>query len=136
MNESKLLCTGSWGTGIAALCCFTPALVVLFGFAGLTAFVGWLDYGLFPMLFASMGVVAYALYLRFDRKGPSPTAAIVVAVVALSALLFWLEFRYALRISIGAAVAVAAYAYYLRVCKQHEECQLTETETETEELGS
>ncbi len=114
MNDRKLLRTGSCGTAIAAICCFTPALVVLLGFAGLTAFVGWLDYGLFPILFASMGVVAYALYLRSGRKGPSPTAAIVVAVVALSAILFWLEFRYALRISIAAAIAVAAYAYYLR----------------------
>ena len=114
MNDRKLLLTGSCGTAIAAICCFTPALVVLLGFAGLTAFVGWLDYGLFPILFASMGVVAYALYLRFGRKGPSPTVAIVVAVVALSAILFWLEFRYALRISIAAAIAVAAYAYYLR----------------------
>ena len=114
MNDRKLLLTGSCGTAIAAICCFTPALVVLLGFAGLTAFVGWLDYGLFPILFASMGVVAYALYLRFGRKGPSPTAVIVMAVVALSAILFWLEFRYALRISIAAAIAVAAYAYYLR----------------------
>ncbi len=115
-KDRKLLRTGSIGTAIAAICCFTPALVVLVGFAGLSAIVGWLDYGLFPILFASMGLVAYALYLRFGRKGPSPTAVIVAAVVALSALLFWLEFRYALRISIAAAVAVAAYAYYLRAC--------------------
>ncbi len=116
MNDRKLLRTGSLGAAIAAICCFTPALVVLLGFAGLSAFVGWLDYGLFPILFASMGVVAYALYLRIGRKGPSPTTVIAVAVVALSATLFWLEFRYALRISIAAAIAVAAYAYYLRAC--------------------
>ncbi len=114
MNDRKLLRTGSCGTAIAAICCFTPALVVLVGFAGLSAFIGWLDYGLFPILFASMGLVAYAFYLRSGSKGPSPMVVIVVAVAALSALLFWLEFRYALRISIAAAVAVAAYAYYLR----------------------
>lgn len=113
-KDRKLLRTGSLGTAIAAICCFTPALVVLVGFAGLSAIVGWLDYGLFPMLFASMGLVAYALYLRSGNKGPSPKAIIVVLVVALSALLFWLEFEYALRISIAAALAVAAYAYYLR----------------------
>ncbi len=116
-KDRKLLRTGSLGTAIAAICCFTPALVVLVGFAGLSAIVGWLDYGLFPILFASMGLVAYALYLRSGGKGPSPTIAIVAAVVALSALLFWLEFRYALRISIAAAVAVAAYAYYLRALR-------------------
>ena len=113
-KDRKLLHTGSLGAAIAAICCFTPALVFLVGFAGLSAIVGWLDYGLFPMLFASMGLVAYALYLRSDNKGPSPKAMIVVLVVALSALLFWLEFKYALRISIAAALAVAAYAYYLR----------------------
>ena len=67
-KDGKLLRTGSLGTAIAAICCFTPALVVLVGFAGLSAIVGWLDYGLFPMLFASMGLVPYALYLRPDNR--------------------------------------------------------------------
>jgi len=122
-KDKKLLRTGSIGTAVAMICCFTPALVVLFGFAGLTAFVGWLDYGLFPMLFASMGVVAYALYLRFGCKGPSPTVPIIAIVVALSSLLFWLEFRYALRISLAAAAITAAYAYYLRACARRENGQ-------------
>ncbi len=127
MNDKKLLRTGSIGATIAAICCFTPALVVLVGFVGLSAVVGWLDYGLFPILFASMGLIAYALYLRSGRKGSSPTPVIVVAVVALSALLFWLEFRYALRISIAAAVAVAAYAYYLRARIRRQSGQSAET---------
>ncbi len=126
-KDRKLLGTGSLGAAIAAICCFTPALVVLVGFAGLSAIVGWLDYGLFPMLFASMGLVAYALYLRSDNQGASPKATIVVLVVALSALLFWLEFRYALRISIAAALAVAAYAYYLRACVRRQDSQLADT---------
>ncbi len=127
MNDRNLLRTGSLGAAIAAICCFTPALVILLGFAGLSAFVGWLDYGLFPILFASMGLVAYALYLRFGRIGPSPTVPIVVAVVALSALLLWLEFRYALRISIAAAIAVAAYAVYLRACVRRQASQSADT---------
>ncbi len=114
MNDQNLLKTGSIGTVIAAICCFTPALVILFGFAGLSAFVGWLDYGLFPILFASMGLVAYAMYLRAGRVGPSPVLAIIVAVGALSAFLFWVEFRYALRISIAAALATAAYVYFVK----------------------
>jgi len=122
-KDKKLLRTGYIGTAVTMICCFTPALVVLFGFAGLTAFVGWLDYGLFPMLFASMGVVAYALYLRFGCKGPSPTVPIIAIVVALSSLLFWLEFRYALRISLAAAAITAAYAYYLRACARRENGQ-------------
>ena len=114
MTNNQLLSTGCTGTAIAAICCFTPALVVLLGFAGLSAIVGWLDYGLFPILFASMGLIAFALYLRSGNKGPSPKAVIVIAVAALSGLLLWFEFRYALRISIAAAAAVAAYAFYLR----------------------
>ncbi len=125
-KDKKLLRLGSGGTVAAAICCFTPALVFLVGFAGLSAIVGWLDYGLFPILFASMGLVAYALHLRSGREGPSPTAPIVAAVVALSAVLFWLEFRYALRISIAAALAVAAYATYLRACVRRQDGQLAE----------
>ncbi len=130
-KDKKMLRTGSIGVAIAAICCFTPALVVLVGFAGLSAIVSWLDYGLFPILFASMGLVAYALYLRSERKGPSPTAVIVALVVAVSALLFWLEFRYALRISIAAAVAVAAYAYYLRACMLRESGQSSDAKETT-----
>ena len=130
-KDRKLLGTGSLGTAIAAICCFTPALVVLVGFAGLSAIVGWLDYGLFPMLFASMGLVAYSLYLRSGRKGPSPTVVIVATAAGLSALLFWLEFRYALRVSIAAAVAVAAYAYYLRACVRRESGQSADAKETT-----
>ncbi len=113
MTNNRLLCTGCTGTVIAAICCFTPFLVVVLGAAGLSAWLGWLDYVLFPLLFASMGLIALALYLRSGDKGPSPKAVIVIAAAVLSALLFWLQFRYALRISIAAAGAVAAYAFYL-----------------------
>ncbi len=122
-NDRKMLRSGSIGVTVAAICCFTPALVVLLGFAGLSAIVGWLDYALFPILFASMGLVAYALHLRSGRQGPSPTMVIAAAVVALTALLFWLEFMYALRLSIAAAVAVAGYAYYLRTCVRRQNSQ-------------
>ena len=43
-KDKKLLRSGSGGTIIAAICCFTPALVVLVGFVGLSAIVGYLDY--------------------------------------------------------------------------------------------
>ena len=66
------------------------------------------------MLFASLGLVGYAIYLRSGNRGPSPKIIIIVLVIALSAILFLLEFRYALRISIAATVLVAAYGYYLR----------------------
>ena len=113
MKDRSNLKKGIVGTVIAAICCFTPFLVVVLGAVGLSAWLGWLDYVLFPMLFASMGLVAQALYRRAGEVGPPPKGFILAAVVALTALIFWLEFRFALRISIGVAVAVAAYAYYL-----------------------
>ncbi|NQU62431.1 MAG: mercury resistance system transport protein MerF [Rhodospirillales bacterium] len=114
MKNRTSLRTGFIGTAVAAICCFTPFLVVLLGAVGLSAWLGWLDYVLFPILFASMGLVAHALYLRAGKVGPRPKGYILAAVVILTALLFWLEFRFALRLSIAAAVVVAAYAYYLR----------------------
>jgi len=105
---------GLIGSVIAAICCFTPLLVVVVAGAGLSAIVGWLDYALFPMLFASLGVVAHALWLQAGRPGRCPKNLIVLAVVVLSALLFWFEFRFALRISVAAALAVAGYALWLR----------------------
>ena len=114
MNERSLLRNGLVGSVVAAICCFTPLLVLAVVGAGLSAWVGWLDYALFPLLFASLGVVAHALWLQAGRPGPCPRNAIVFAAVALSALLFWLEFRYALRISLAAAGAVALYWLWLR----------------------
>ena len=113
MRDETKLKTGVIGTIVAAICCFTPFLVVVLGAVGLSAWLGWLDYVLFPLLFASMGLLAYALHLRYGGPGPSPTPAIAIAVIALSALIMWLEFRFALRISIAAAAAVAIYAYYV-----------------------
>ena len=113
-GNKKQMKTGIIGTVVAAVCCFTPALVILFGAIGLSVWLGWIDYVLFPALFASLGLVAHALYLRAGKVGPRPTGFILAAAAALSALLFWLEFRFAVRISLAAAAAVAAYAYYLR----------------------
>ena len=113
-GNKKQMKTGIIGTVVAALCCFTPVLVVLFGAVGLSAWLGWIDYVLFPALFASLGLVAHALYSRAGKVGPRPKGFILAGVVIITTLLFWLEFRFALRISLAAAAAVAAYAYYLR----------------------
>ena len=100
-KDKKLLGAGSVGAAIAAICCFTPALVVLVGFTGLSAFIGWLDYGLFLILFASMGLVAYAIYISSARMGPSPAVVIVAAI--------------------------AAYAYYLRACVRRQNRQMADS---------
>lgn len=110
----KKLRAGIAGTIVAALCCFTPILVIGLGAAGLTAWLGWVDYILFPVMFASLGLVAHTLYLSSGKAGPKPNIAILFGVIGLSAFLIWVEFRFALRISIAAMLSVAAYAYYLR----------------------
>jgi mercuric ion transport protein len=114
MKDEKLLRRGLIGSVIAALCCFTPLLVILVAGVGLSAIVGWLDYALFPMLFTSLGVVAHALWLKAGKPGVCPRNPIIAVVVVLSLLLFWLEFRYALRISVGTALGVGLYALWLR----------------------
>jgi len=61
MNNRTLLKTGIAGTVIAALCCFTPVLVILLGVVGLSAWLGWLDYVLIPALLVFVGITIYAL---------------------------------------------------------------------------
>ncbi|MEO1668160.1 MAG: mercury resistance system transport protein MerF [Chloroflexota bacterium] len=53
---------GVVGTVIAALCCFTPVLVVLFGAVGLSWLVGYLDYVLLPTLIVFVGITIYAVW--------------------------------------------------------------------------
>ena len=67
MNEKTLLRTGVIGSVVAAICCVTPALVVLVTAVGLSAVVGYLDYVLFPALAVFLAITGYALYLRSRR---------------------------------------------------------------------
>ncbi len=71
MNDRRLLRTGIIGTVVAAICCFTPILVVLFGVVGLSALVGYLDLVLFPALAIFLEITGYALWRR-SRRGTDP----------------------------------------------------------------
>ena len=64
MTDKGLLCTGAAGSVIAAICCFTPALVLLLGAVGLSAWLAWLDYVLLPALILFLGITVYALARR------------------------------------------------------------------------
>ena len=68
MKNKNLLRTGIIGTVIAALCCFTPVLVILFGAVGLSALVGGLDYVLLPTLAIFIGITIYALIRRRNQS--------------------------------------------------------------------
>lgn len=74
---------------------------------------GWLDYALFPLLFFSLAVVAQALWLRAGKPGPAPKLWATGLAVALSILIILLEFRFAIRITIGVFAATALYAVLL-----------------------
>ncbi|MFZ3206645.1 MAG: transporter [Pseudomonadales bacterium RIFCSPLOWO2_02_FULL_63_210] len=63
-NPKTLLKIGVSGSVVAALCCFTPVLVILLGVVGLSAWVGYLDYVLFPALAAFVALTLYALHKK------------------------------------------------------------------------
>ena len=68
MTNRTLLKVGLVGTVIAALCCFTPILVVLLGAVGLSALVGILDYVLLPSLGLFLSLTVYALWKNQQAK--------------------------------------------------------------------
>lgn len=68
MKNSSLLKTGITCTCVSGLCCVTPVLVILLGTAGLSAWVGYLDYVLVPMFAVSVGIIAYALIARWRQR--------------------------------------------------------------------
>lgn len=63
-SNNRLLKVGIIGTVVAALCCFTPVLVVLLGVTGLGALTGYLDYALLPALGIFLIILIYALIQR------------------------------------------------------------------------
>ena len=64
MKDATIIKTGISGTVIAAICCFTPVLVVGLSVVGLSAWLGWLDYVLLPALAVFTGVTVYGLWRR------------------------------------------------------------------------
>jgi len=74
MKTPTLLKTGMIGMAIAALCCFTPLLVVLFGAVGRAAWVGHLDAVLVPVLVGFTVLTIYA-FIRKDREAKQASGA-------------------------------------------------------------
>ncbi len=71
MNDRNILRTGIIGTVIAAVCCVTPALVILFGALGASALMGWwIDvFVLYPALLLFLAMTGLAIY-RLRRGRP------------------------------------------------------------------
>jgi mercuric ion transport protein len=62
--QDKTLRFGVIGTVVAALCCFTPLLVLLLTGVGIGWAIGYVDYVLLPALFVFVGLTGYALWKR------------------------------------------------------------------------
>lgn len=71
-KNTRLLRTGIIGTVIVAVCCFTPALVILLTMMGLSAAIGYLDYLLFPALALFLALSGYA---AVRKRSLSPNQA-------------------------------------------------------------
>ena len=62
MRNRTLLTTGIVGAVVAAICCATPLLAVVFGAVGLTAWLAKADYVLILALLLCLGLVGISLY--------------------------------------------------------------------------
>ncbi len=68
LDDKKLLKTGLIGSGVMAVCCFTPMLVVTMSAVGLSGLVGWwLDLLLLPALVVFMVMAGYGFYRLRQR---------------------------------------------------------------------
>jgi len=67
MTDRGLLKTGLTGSAVAALCCFTPVLVLGLGAIGLAALTPWLDIVLLPLLVLFLLLTGIALW-RLHRN--------------------------------------------------------------------
>ena len=68
MRDRTLITTSIIGAAVAAVCCATPLLVVVFGAVGLTAWLAKADYVLMPALIVCLALVAFGLYRRQLRE--------------------------------------------------------------------
>ncbi len=73
LKQDKLFGFGLADTGLMAVCCFTPALVLLFAAVGISSLMGaWLDFVLLPALVFFLGLTVFALMRRQKAKSATP----------------------------------------------------------------
>lgn len=68
MTPKRQFCVGAVGTGLTALCCFTPILAVVLGALGLSTWLAWLDLVLLPLLIL-FGAVTILALIRLKGAG-------------------------------------------------------------------
>jgi mercuric ion transport protein len=70
VDDRRLWRTGITGSIVTAVCCLTPALAIALAVLGLSAWTGWLDVVLIPLLGVFLALTAFAVYrLRRGRRG-------------------------------------------------------------------
>jgi mercuric ion transport protein len=69
MHDRTFITTGMVGAVLAALCCMTPLLAVVFGAVGLTAWLAKADYVLIPALILCLALIAFGVYRKRLRQG-------------------------------------------------------------------
>jgi len=65
------------GLVITAICCFTPVLVILAGILGISWVVGYLDYGLTPLLGFFTVALTYVLHKHHSFEYTLPIGGLV-----------------------------------------------------------
>ncbi len=65
--KDRLLITGVTGSILAAVCCFTPLLAWALALAGLSVYIGWIDYVAIPLLGIFVALTLIALVRRRYR---------------------------------------------------------------------
>lgn len=76
-KNTRLLRIGIGGAVLAALCCFTPILVVLLGVVGAAAWVSYLDFVLLPALAVFVGITVHAWCCRRQAQACCTTDAML-----------------------------------------------------------
>jgi len=67
IHANKCTKTGFWTGIVAAVCCFTPVLVLLLPAVGLGALIGYIDIVLLPVL--GVGIVLFSFgYYQYRRE--------------------------------------------------------------------
>jgi len=113
LHNKKFLGTGLF---VTLLCCFTPALVVLFGLVGLSWFTGYLDYGLTPLLGFFIVALTLILYDHYDKKYIAYLGGLIF--IGLTALYFMWGIILGTLMFVGAGIAY--YYHHKKKCKSCE----------------
>ena len=71
-NPKSCLRVGIVGGIVTAACCFTPLLVVVLVPLGLSEWLGWLDYVLFPALGLFLALMVYGFYAGQGSASAEP----------------------------------------------------------------